>query len=189
MTLESARKIFEKKCNDYGTSWRILRTISIVDQVFIKATRIETVLKNGVQKVNGTGDDIASEFLGIINYGLIGLIQNKHNEMKPGDASMTTNEAKSNYVHEFILFKDYFESQNPHYVEGIENLAITDISDMLVVKITRMKSFHKNYEERAKDCKSIEKLTHEFKVLIFGAFLDIILWSSIGHTKIDKAVQ
>src|ERR1700712_947532 len=70
--IASCRDIYSKKTNDYGTSWRILRTISIVDQIFIKAKRIRTIQENRLQKI---GDDIASEFKGILNYAVIGNIQ------------------------------------------------------------------------------------------------------------------
>ena len=67
-----ARRFLFNKTRDYGTSWRVLRPISIVDQIFIKAQRIRTIQEKGEQRV---GDDIASEFKGIVNYGIIGLIQ------------------------------------------------------------------------------------------------------------------
>jgi ribosomal protein L24 len=70
--IQSAKDIFIKKTKDYGTSWRVLRTISVVDQIFIKALRIRTIQEKQEQKV---GDDIASEFKGIINYAVIGMIQ------------------------------------------------------------------------------------------------------------------
>src|SRR5882757_1071340 len=70
--IESCRDIFLKKTTDYGTSWRVLRTISIVDQIFIKAKRIRTIQENRLQKI---GDDIASEFKGILNYAIIGNMQ------------------------------------------------------------------------------------------------------------------
>src|ERR1051326_8094513 len=70
--LSSCKDIFMKKTKDYGTSWRVLRTISIADQIFIKAQRIRTIQEKGVQRI---GDDVTSEFRGIVNYGIIGLIQ------------------------------------------------------------------------------------------------------------------
>src|SRR5947199_1862998 len=68
----TCKDIFSKKTNDYGTAWRVLRTISVVDQIFIKALRIRNIQNLAEQKVD---DDIMSEFIGIINYGVIGLIQ------------------------------------------------------------------------------------------------------------------
>jgi hypothetical protein len=66
------RDLFSKKTKDYGTAWRVLRTISIVDQIYIKAQRIRTIQEKGTQRVD---DDIQSEFIGIINYAIIGLVQ------------------------------------------------------------------------------------------------------------------
>ena len=68
--IEACRTIFLKKTRDYGTAWRVLRTISIVDQIFIKAQRIRTIQEKGQQKV---ADDISAEFKGIINYAIIGI--------------------------------------------------------------------------------------------------------------------
>src|SRR3954471_21505869 len=70
--IKECEGIFVKKTKDYGTSWRVLRTISIVDQIYIKAKRIRTIQENATQKI---GDDIPSEFKGILNYAVIGLIQ------------------------------------------------------------------------------------------------------------------
>src|SRR6476619_5415404 len=70
--ISSCKEIFLKKASDYGTAWRVLRTVSIADQIYIKAQRIRTIQEKGIQKVD---DDIAGEFKGIINYAIIGLIQ------------------------------------------------------------------------------------------------------------------
>src|SRR5918911_113628 len=70
--IEQCEDIFLKKTKDYGTAWRVLRNISVVDQIYIKAYRIRTIQELGQQKV---GDDIQGEFIGIINYAVIGLIQ------------------------------------------------------------------------------------------------------------------
>src|SRR5688572_8653158 len=70
--IQSCRDIFIKKTKDYGTSWQVLRPISIVDQLFIKAQRIRTIQEKGTQKV---ADDVRSEFIGMVNYAVIGLIQ------------------------------------------------------------------------------------------------------------------
>ena len=70
--IQLCKEIFIKKTKDYGTSWRVLRTISVVDQIFIKALRIRTIQDLKTQKI---GDDIASEFKGIINYAVIGMVQ------------------------------------------------------------------------------------------------------------------
>jgi len=70
--IAQCQELFAKKTRDYGTAWRVLRTISIVDQIFIKAQRIRTIQEKGTQRI---GDDIRSEFVGIVNYAVIGLMQ------------------------------------------------------------------------------------------------------------------
>src|SRR5215217_4823806 len=78
--IQQCQDIFSKKTQDYGTAWRVLRTISIVDQIYIKAQRIRTIQEKGTQKI---GDDITSEFIGILNYAVIGLIQLGLNDNDP----------------------------------------------------------------------------------------------------------
>src|SRR5574338_965714 len=70
--VKSCREIFINKTKDYGTSWRVYRTISIADQLYIKAKRIRNIQEKGIQKID---EDITSEFTGIVNYAVIGLIQ------------------------------------------------------------------------------------------------------------------
>src|SRR4249919_248293 len=84
--LDSCKDIFLKKTKDYGTSWRVLRPISIVDQIFIKAQRIRTIQQKGIQRV---GDNVMSEFQAIVNYGLIGLIQLQLEEIAVEDLPAT----------------------------------------------------------------------------------------------------
>ena len=69
--IKECEDIFLKKTRDYGTAWRVLRAISIIDQIYIKAQRIRNVQETGHQKVENIGDDIRSEFIGIINYSII----------------------------------------------------------------------------------------------------------------------
>src|SRR6187549_1734489 len=82
--VNSCREIFLKKTKDYGTSWRVYRTISVADQIYIKAKRIRTIQQQKKQKI---GDNIKSEFEGILNYAVIGLIQleidDDHTEQLP----------------------------------------------------------------------------------------------------------
>src|ERR1700748_1180213 len=86
------KELYVKKAKDYGTSWRVLRPISIVDQVYIKAWRIRQIQQTGSQKI---GDSIESEFVGIVNYGIIALIQGGLPENAPTD--LTGEEAKNWY--------------------------------------------------------------------------------------------
>src|SRR5690554_7353335 len=75
--ISKCREIFEKKTQDYGTAWRILRTSSLTDQIFIKAQRIRTIQETGENKV---GEDIEDEFIGIINYCIMAVIQIEEGE-------------------------------------------------------------------------------------------------------------
>jgi hypothetical protein len=88
--LERCRKVFLDKSRDYGTSWRALRIVSVADQIYIKAQRIRTIQEKGSQRI---GDSIASEFAGIANYSIIGLIQlelhrDPLEEVEPDEAAM-----------------------------------------------------------------------------------------------------
>ena len=97
----SCKDIFMKKTMDYGTSWRVLRLISITDQIFIKAKRIRTIQEKKTQKV---GDDIRSEFKGIVNYAIIGLIQ-----LEIGNAEMDelpTDLVEAKYDHQVNFAKN-----------------------------------------------------------------------------------
>src|SRR5215212_4896871 len=100
--------IFLKKTGDYGTAWRVLRPISIVDQIYIKAQRIRTIQEKGEQKVENIGDDIRSEFIGIINYSIIGLAQLELTESDPEE--LTVNETEILYHKYFIGAKTLMQS-------------------------------------------------------------------------------
>ena len=85
--ISSCKEIFLKKAKDYGTAWRVLRTISIVDQIFIKAQRVRTIQEKKQQRV---ADDVTAEFKGIINYAVIGLIQLELPKDAPEELELTT---------------------------------------------------------------------------------------------------
>jgi hypothetical protein len=83
--VESCKTVFIHKARDYGTSWRVYRLISVVDQIYIKAKRIRTIQEKQIQKI---GDSIESEFKGILNYAVIALIQLKLKEGDPDELSL-----------------------------------------------------------------------------------------------------
>ena len=85
LVITKCKDIFLKKTSDYGTAWRVLRTISVTDQIFIKALRIRTIQEKKLQKI---GDDIPVEFMGIINYAVIGLVQLELPEDAPEELSV-----------------------------------------------------------------------------------------------------
>src|ERR1043165_426677 len=111
--IRSCKEIFIKKAIDYGTAWRVLRTISIVDQIFIKAQRIRTIQEKGQQKI---ADDVAAEFKGIINYSVIGLIQLHLTEETPEEMEITTvSELYDQHVH---VAKQLMQDKNHDYGEA-----------------------------------------------------------------------
>src|SRR5688572_12724976 len=109
----SCKKIFLEKAKDYGTAWRVLRTISIVDQIFIKAQRIRTIQEKKQQRV---ADDIAAEFRGIINYALIGLIQIDLPANSPEELELER--VSTLYDHYIRISKELMENKNHDYGEA-----------------------------------------------------------------------
>lgn len=132
--ISACKDIFLKKARDYGTAWRILRTISIVDQIFIKAQRIRTIQVKGQQKV---ADDITVEFKGIINYALIGLIQLG----LPADApeEMGVDEVASLYDQHVVASKDVMEDKNHDYGEAWRSLSQESLVDLILMKLQRIR--------------------------------------------------
>ena len=131
--------IFSKKTKDYGTAWRVLRPISIIDQIYIKAQRIRTIQEKGEQKI---GDDISSEFIGIINYGIIGLIQ----------LELINNEAEDLPVDETIALyrkyagaaKELMQAKNHDYGEAWRSMSQESFVDLILMKIQRVKQILAN---------------------------------------------
>lgn len=137
--IKSCIDIFLKKTKDYGTSWRVLRTISVVDQIFIKALRIRTIQDKQVQKV---GDDIASEFMGIINYGVIGLIQLQINNPQVED--LTVNVVEELYKKQILFAKTTMLDKNHDYGEAWREMSQESFADLILVKLLRIKQILAN---------------------------------------------
>jgi len=137
--IASCSDIFIKKTKDYGTAWRVLRIISVVDQIFIKALRIRTIQDLGTQKV---GDDINDEFKGIINYSVIGLIQLKLNEPKVEDLPV---DQVQNFYKEYVEFaKNTMLDKNHDYGEGWRDMSQESFADLILVKLLRIRQILNN---------------------------------------------
>ncbi|MFL5809492.1 MAG: DUF1599 domain-containing protein [Flavisolibacter sp.] len=135
-------QVFVKKTRDYGTSWRVLRTISIVDQIYIKAQRIRTVQEKGEQRVENVGDDIRSEFIGIINYAIIGLIQGELTDDDPEELDVTTVEKL--YHKYFLAAKELMQGKNHDYGEAWRNMTFESFVDLILMKLQRMRQIVSN---------------------------------------------
>jgi hypothetical protein len=131
--------LFFKKTRDYGTAWRVLRLPSITDQIFIKAQRIRSIQDKGMQKV---GDSIRDEFVGIVNYCVIALIQitlEGSAEMELSAEKVMTGYEKS--IDETVHLLD---NKNHDYGEAWRDMRVSSITDIILMKLLRVKQIENN---------------------------------------------
>ncbi|HEV8079514.1 MAG TPA: DUF1599 domain-containing protein [Chitinophagaceae bacterium] len=137
--INSCKEIFIKKTKDYGTSWRVYRTISVADQIYIKAKRIRNIQENKLQKID---DDLLTEFKGIVNYGVIGLIQldlhNDETEDMPVDIVSTMYEEK------IAVAKQLMQDKNHDYGEAWREMSQESFADLILAKVLRIKQILNN---------------------------------------------
>ena len=133
------RDLFKKKLTDYGASWRILRPQSVTDQILIKAKRIRSIEEKGVTKVD---EGIASEFIGIVNYGIVALIQLElgHND----GIDITTDRAMGLYDKHMLQTKNLMFAKNHDYGEAWRSMRISSYTDLILVKLFRTKQIENN---------------------------------------------
>jgi hypothetical protein len=132
--IKVCREVFEKKMTDYGTAWRILRPESVTDQIFIKAQRIRSLQVKGISKVD---EGIRPEFIGIVNYAAMALIQLElgvsDNPVMPHD------EALERYLKAIDEAKSLMENKNHDYDEAWRSMRISSLSDLILMKLFRIK--------------------------------------------------
>lgn len=136
--ITNCRSIFEKKMADYGTAWRILRPISITDQIYIKAQRIRSIEEKGITKVD---EGVRPEFVGIVNYAIMGLIQL---ELGPSDSELPAGETLVLYDRYFQTAKDLMQAKNHDYDEAWRNMRISSYTDLILMKLKRTKQIEDN---------------------------------------------
>lgn len=137
--IAKCQDIFTKKTKDYGTAWRILRTSSLTDQIFIKAQRIRTLEEKGVSKV---GEGIEDEFIGIINYCVMAIIQLELNDEAP--LELDTQFATDLYVKYFNNAKTLMENKNHDYGEAWRDMRVSSFTDLILMKLLRVKQIEDN---------------------------------------------
>jgi hypothetical protein len=137
--IQSCKEIFIRKTQDYGTSWRVLRTISIVDQIFIKAQRIRTIQQKGVNRV---GEDVAGEFKGIVNYGVIGLIQLELKEIAVED--LPAEKVSVLYDDKISIVKNVMQDKNHDYGEAWRDMSQESFVDLILMKLMRIRQILSN---------------------------------------------
>ena len=137
--VKTCRDIFLQKTRDYGTSWRVLRMISIADQLYIKAKRIRTLQETREQKV---GEDKAGEFQAMVNYGVIGLIQLSIGE----DAAQELTEAEAGkwYDEKIALARDTMILKNHDYGEAWRDMSQESFADLILMKLLRIRQILAN---------------------------------------------
>jgi hypothetical protein len=133
------KEVFEKKTQDYGTAWRILRLPSITDQIMIKAQRIRSIQVKGIQKVD---DDIPNEFLGIVNYCIMAIIQMG----LPSDAEMEIKLEEIDLLYDKAVNETIalHENKNHDYDEAWREMRVSSMTDIILMKILRVKQIEDN---------------------------------------------
>ena len=132
-------EIFKKKSIDYGTAWRILRSSSLTDQIFIKANRIRTLQETGSSKVN---EGIEPEFIGIVNYCVMALIQlelKKDNRLE-----LPADEVIKLYQEKILEAKNLMMAKNHDYGEACRDMRVSSLTDLILMKILRVKQIEDN---------------------------------------------
>ncbi|RZM08758.1 MAG: DUF1599 domain-containing protein, partial [Pedobacter sp.] len=137
--VKTCKDLFIKKASAYGTAWRILRTISIVDQIFIKAQRIRTIQEKKQQKI---ADDITGEFIGIINYAVIGQIQLQLPAAAPEE--MPVQEVSAFYDQVVANSKQLMEDKNHDYGEAWRSMSQESFVDLILMKLQRIRQILSN---------------------------------------------
>ncbi|EIA08383.1 hypothetical protein HJ01_02105 [Flavobacterium frigoris PS1] len=133
------RSLFINKMTDYGSAWRILRLPSLTDQIFIKAQRIRSLQENEVRKVN---EDETGEFIGIINYSIMALIQLELGVADQPD--LDVEKATLFYDSKIKVTKELMENKNHDYGEAWREMRVSSLTDLILQKLLRVKQIEDN---------------------------------------------
>jgi len=164
--VKECREIFFKKTKDYGTSWRVYRTISIADQIYIKAKRIRNIQEKGMQKIE---DDVRGEFKGILNYAVIGLIQLDIHDDEIEELPL--DETLKLYDEKILSAKKLMQNKNHDYGEAWRDMSQQSFVDLILAKILRIKQIIQN-EGKTLVSEGIE--SNFYDILNYAAFALIL---------------
>ena len=139
LIIDECKNLFTKKMSDYGSAWRILRLPSLTDQIFIKAQRIRQLQENEVRKVD---EGEKSEFIGIINYSIMALIQLELGVVEQPD--MDTEKATDFYEKHIRITKELMENKNHDYGEAWRDMRVSSLTDLILQKLLRVKQIEDN---------------------------------------------
>ncbi|MGY8980548.1 MAG: DUF1599 domain-containing protein [Flavobacteriales bacterium] len=138
--IKKCEDIFAKKMKDYGSAWRILRISSLTDQIFIKAQRIRSIESKGVQKID---EGVFNEFVGIVNYAVIGLIQLDLGVSEQSEDLEFQSVLKMFNKHTTIS-KDLMINKNHDYGEAWRDMRVSSLTDLILQKLLRVKQIEDN---------------------------------------------
>jgi hypothetical protein len=165
--VKSCKEVFLNKTKDYGTSWRVYRTISVVDQIYIKAKRIRTIQEKGEQKI---GDDIRSEFKGILNYAIIGLIQL---DLVAGETEeLPVERVEKMYNEKITIAKNLMLDKNHDYGEAWRAMSQESFTDLILAKLLRIKKILSNDGQTLVS----EGIDANFYDIVNYAIFDLVLY-------------
>ncbi len=137
--ISKCKALFSNKMKDYGSAWRILRLPSLTDQIFIKAQRIRGLQQNDVRKVD---EGEVSEFIGIINYCIMALIQLDKGVVEQPDLSV--DEAIELYDEKTAITKQLMQDKNHDYGEAWRDMRVSSLTDLILQKLLRVKQIEDN---------------------------------------------
>ena len=138
--IANCREIFAKKMKDYGSAWRILRISSLTDQIFIKAQRIRSIEQKGFQKIN---EGAANEFIGIVNYAIIGLIQLDMGVSEQAE-ELHFDDAMRKFDKQVKIAKELMLAKNHDYGEAWRDMRVSSLTDLILQKLLRVKQIEDN---------------------------------------------
>ena len=167
--IKKCRKIFQDKLKDYGPAWRLLRPESITDQLYIKANRVRTIEVTGEAKIN---EKIDGEFIGLINYSIIALIQNKLGFAD--DIDIDIDSAMEFYDKYSNLAMELMQKKNHDYGEAWRQMRISSLTDLILMKIFRIKQIEDN---KGKTIISEGVENNYFDIINYSVFALIKLWN------------
>ena len=139
--IKKCEDIFAKKMKDYGSAWRILRISSLTDQIFIKAQRIRSIEQKGEQKIH---EGVAGEFVGIVNYAIVGLIQLDLGVSELAE-EMDYNEVMNIFSKHANVAKKLMIDKNHDYGEAWRDMRVSSLTDLILQKILRVKQIEDNH--------------------------------------------
>jgi hypothetical protein len=165
--IDKCHEVFIKKMRDYGTAWRILRLQSLTDQIFIKAQRIRSIEEKGIAKI---AENAESEFIGIINYCAMALIQL---ELGHSDEELPADTSEKMYMENIQRAKNLMVAKNHDYGEAWRQMRISSYTDLILMKIKRIKQIEDN--------KGLTLISEG----VDANYLDIINYAVFGLIKLE----